>query len=94
VRGLYATVDVAGFLFCIGGFLAVVNVSGAIDSGIARVVARLRGREIWMIPILMTLFSLGGTSWGACPKDDPHPHDALLAGRHLLGCVPQPGARS
>jgi uncharacterized ion transporter superfamily protein YfcC len=68
VRGLYATVDVAGFLFCIGGFLAVVNVSGAIDSGIARVVARLRGREIWMIPILMTLFSLGGTSWGACPN--------------------------
>jgi hypothetical protein len=40
-------------------------VTGAIDAGIGRVVAALRGREIWMIPILMTLFALGGTSWGA-----------------------------
>jgi uncharacterized ion transporter superfamily protein YfcC len=52
----------------------VVNVTGAIDAGIGRVVAALRGREIWMIPILMTLFALGGTSWGA-PLRPPCSHE-------------------
>ncbi len=38
--------------------------TGAIQAGIGRLVARLRGRERWMIPILMTVFALGGTTYG------------------------------
>ena len=38
--------------------------TGAIQTGIARMVARLRGRERWMIPILMTVFALGGSTYG------------------------------
>ena len=38
--------------------------TGAIQAGIARLVARLRGRERWLIPILMTVFALGGTTFG------------------------------
>ena len=48
----------------IGGFLGVTMQTGAIQAGIDRLVARLRGRERWMIPILMTVFALGGTTYG------------------------------
>lgn len=57
-------IDVALFVLIIGGFLGVVTKTGAIDAGIGRVTAALRGREIWMIPILMALFALGGTTYG------------------------------
>ncbi|MFK0573353.1 YfcC family protein [Endozoicomonas sp.] len=57
-------IDVALFILIIGGFLAVVTKTGAIDSGIARVTAALKGREQLLIPILMLLFSLGGTIYG------------------------------
>ena len=57
-------IDVALFVLFLGGFLGVVNATGAIDMGIKRAMARMQGREIWMIPILMSLFALGGTTYG------------------------------
>ena len=57
-------IDVALFILFLGGFLGVVNATGAIDTGIRSVMQRLEGREIWMIPILMTLFAIGGTTYG------------------------------
>ncbi len=61
---LFGAIDVALFILVIGGFLAVTMKTGAIQSGITRIVARLHGRERWMIPILMAVFALGGTSYG------------------------------
>src|SRR5262245_11356876 len=57
-------VDVAIFVLVIGGFLAVVTKTGAIDAGIGWLLKKLEGREIWMIPILMAAFAAGGTSYG------------------------------
>ncbi|CAH2211788.1 YfcC family protein [Tepidibacter aestuarii] len=64
INGFYGAVDVALFVIVIGGFLGVVMKTGAIDAGIARVVHKLQGREKIMIPFLMILFGLGGTSFG------------------------------
>ena len=61
---LFGAIDVALFIIVIGGFLGVTMRTGAIQAGIGRLVARLRGRERWMIPILMTVFALGGTTYG------------------------------
>jgi uncharacterized ion transporter superfamily protein YfcC len=61
---LFGAIDVALFILVIGGFLGVTMRTGAIQTGIARVVGRLKGRESWMIPILMALFALGGTTYG------------------------------
>src|SRR6478752_10777444 len=61
---LFGAIDVALFILVIGGFLGVTMQSGAIQAGIGRVVQRLRGREQRMIPILMALFALGGTTFG------------------------------
>lgn len=57
-------IDVALFVLMIGGFIGVVTATGAIDAGIKHAMTRLKGREKWMIPILMGLFALGGTTEG------------------------------
>lgn len=57
-------IDVALFVLFLGGFLGVMNATGAIDTGIRSAMRRLQGRELWMIPILMTLFAFGGTTYG------------------------------
>ncbi|MDO6542755.1 YfcC family protein [Photobacterium sanguinicancri] len=64
-------VDVALFVLVIGGFLAVVTRTGAIDAGIAGTMKRLNGKEKWMIPILMGLFALGGTVYGMAEETIP-----------------------
>lgn len=78
VDGLYnhvtyaaGAIDVALFVLIIGGFLGVVNKTGAIDAGIERVMERLRGKEEWMIPILMALFAAGGTIYGMAEESLP-----------------------
>ena len=63
-QGFYDAVDVALFILMVGGFLGVVMATGAIDAGVSNVVRLLGGREIFLIPVLMILFSLGGTSFG------------------------------
>ncbi len=63
-HGFYEAVEIALFILMVGGFLGVVMKTGAINAGIANVIRLLNGREKYMIPILMTLFGLGGTSFG------------------------------
>lgn len=62
--GMANAIDVSLFVLVIGGFLGVVNATGAINTGIERVMVRLKGREKWMIPALMLLFAAGGTTYG------------------------------
>lgn len=62
--GLYGAIDVALFVLVIGGFLGMTMATGAIDAGIGKITSALKGREKWMIPILMIVFALGGTSYG------------------------------
>jgi uncharacterized ion transporter superfamily protein YfcC len=61
---LFGAIDVALFILVIGGFLGVTMKTGAIQGGISSIVDRLRGREAWLIPILMAVFALGGTTFG------------------------------
>ena len=61
---LFGAIDVALFILVIGGFLGVTMATGSIQGGIARIVARLQGRERLLIPILMIVFALGGTTFG------------------------------
>ncbi len=62
--GFYDAVDVCVFILMVGGFLGVVMKTGAVDAGVARIIARLGGKEKWLIPLLMLAFGLGGTTFG------------------------------
>jgi uncharacterized ion transporter superfamily protein YfcC len=61
---LFGAIDIALFILVIGGFLGVTMKTGAIQAGIGSLVERMRGRERWLIPVLMGVFALGGTSYG------------------------------
>ncbi len=61
---LFGAIDVALFILVVGGFLGVTMKTGAIQVGIASLVARLKGKERWLIVILMTTFAIGGTTYG------------------------------
>jgi uncharacterized ion transporter superfamily protein YfcC len=61
---LFGAIDVALFIIVIGGFLGITMKTGAIQAGIGKLVLRLHGRERLMIPILMTVFAIGGTTYG------------------------------
>lgn len=64
INGLNEAIDIAIFVLLIGGFLGVTTYTGALDAGIGSVVEKLKGRELVLIPVLMFIFSLGGTSFG------------------------------
>jgi len=64
IKGFHDSGDVMVFVFCFGGFLAVLNASEALKTGIYALVRKLKGKELWMIPILMFVFSIGGTTFG------------------------------
>ncbi len=61
---LFGAIDVAFFILVIGGFIGITMKTGAIQAGIAVLVRRLAGHERWMIPILMSVFAIGGTTFG------------------------------
>jgi uncharacterized ion transporter superfamily protein YfcC len=64
VGELYGAIDVALFVLVIGGFLAITMATGAIDAGIGKITTGLKGKEKWMIAILMAVFAIGGTTYG------------------------------
>src|SRR6516162_1198780 len=61
---LYGSIGVALFVLVIGAFITMTMKSGAIAAGIGSVTKALQGREIFLIPALMLLFALGGTTFG------------------------------
>src|SRR5438034_4098138 len=64
VIGTYEAIDVILFVLVIGGFIGVFQKTGAFDAGLNALVSHLRGREAWLIIIVTTLISLGGTTFG------------------------------
>ncbi len=49
---------IIAFLLIIGGMFAIMESTGAINAGLANVVRATRGKEIIVIPVLMTVFGL------------------------------------
>lgn len=64
INGFMDAVDIILYTLVIGGFLAVVIKTGALDAGIGHVVRKLTGREKLLIPILMCIFSFAGAAFG------------------------------
>ncbi len=61
---LFGAIDVALFILVIGGFIGITMKTGAIQAGIALLVRRMQGRERRLIPVLMIVFAIGGTTYG------------------------------
>ena len=63
-RGIQAAADVVAFVLLIGGSFAILTKTNAINAGMSRVIKKLKGKDILLIPVVMILFSIGGTSFG------------------------------
>ncbi|MCI6001960.1 MAG: YfcC family protein [Tenericutes bacterium] len=64
ILGFQDAADVCIFILVLGGLLAIVTKTGALETGIKVLVKKLKGRELILIPILMLIFSIGGTTYG------------------------------
>lgn len=64
IEGFADCIDVGIFIFVLGGFLNIVSKTGALETGVKVLVDKLKGRELILIPILMFIFSIGGTTYG------------------------------
>lgn len=71
VLGFTDALPVCLFVLILGGFLGIVTETGALDAGIAALVRKLRGNELVLIPVLMFIFSLGGTTYGMWEETVP-----------------------
>lgn len=64
ILGFENAIDVCIFVLILGGFLAVVAKTKALETGIQVLVKKLKGNELILIPILMFIFSIAGTTYG------------------------------
>ena len=71
IQGIIAGAEIIAFLFVVGGSFNIITRTKAIDFGIVRIVNAFKGKEILIIPILFTIFSLGGAVFGMTEEAIP-----------------------
>ena len=62
--GFADAIDICLFIFVLGAFLKVITKTGALETGIEVLIKKLKGKEVILIPLLMFLFSICGTTYG------------------------------
>jgi len=63
-EGIEGAIQICFFVLILGAFLKMVNSTNAIEDGIKVLIKKLHGHELVLIPILMFIFSIGGTTYG------------------------------
>ena len=64
ILGFADAIDVCIFIMMLGGLLAVVSKTKALETGIKLLVQKLHGKEYLLIVLLMFIFSILGTTYG------------------------------
>ena len=64
ILGFADAIDVCIFIMMLGGLLAVVARTKALETGIKKLVQKLHGKEYLLIVLLMFIFSILGTTYG------------------------------
>ncbi len=70
-NGFRDAIEISFFILVLGGFLNVVTQTGALEAGIQHLVKKLKGNELIIIPIMMFLFSIGGSTYGMAEETIP-----------------------
>ncbi len=64
VKGFRSRSDLIVFIIALGGFMGITMKTGMLEALIGALLKKLQGKEIWLIPILMFIFAIGGTTFG------------------------------
>jgi len=68
IKGIFNAMDIIVFILVIGAFITTVMKTGALQAGVSNLTKNFKGKEIWLIPILMPFFAIGGTTFGMCEE--------------------------
>ena len=71
IQGIVDSAEIIAFLFIVGGAFNIISRTKAIDFGIVNIVNVFKGKEILIIPIITTIFSLGGAIFGMYEESVP-----------------------
>lgn len=63
-KGIQSIIEVLAFVFIIGGVFQILAKTEALNLGIQKIVKKLGKKDVLIIPILMMLFGLGGSTFG------------------------------
>lgn len=64
VQGIVQSIDIIAFVLILGGCIGIVNANGAINSGIAALSKKIKGKQVLLIVVIMAFVSIGGTTYG------------------------------
>lgn len=70
-RGMQESAQIIFFIFIVGGSMAVLQETRAIEAGMGRMIRALKDRAIIIIPIVMFLFSICGSVFGMSEETLP-----------------------
>ncbi|AWG43187.1 hypothetical protein CR532_04440 [Candidatus Borreliella tachyglossi] len=70
-KGMEHAVEVIVFVLIVGGAYGIILKTGAIDAGIAAAIKKLGNKDKFLIPLMMFIFSIGGTTTGMCEETLP-----------------------
>lgn len=67
-NGMVDAAEITFFIMITAASFGIVNATGAINAGVARVANIFRNKEKLMIPAIMTVFAIGGATFGMCEE--------------------------
>ncbi len=71
ILGFLKLGEIIVFIFLVGGSFYILNETGAVAAGTKKLVARFKGREYFVIPVVMLFFSFFGAAFGMCEEAIP-----------------------
>lgn len=81
--GMNAAANVTLFVFITGGSFAIIMETGSVNKAIGRLAASMKGKEKLLVPLVMTVFSLGGATFGMWEEMLPFIPLAVLLARSV-----------
>ena len=69
--GMAQAGDIIFFIFIVGGSIAILQKSGALEASLMRLAGSLKGMEVAIIPIMMTFIVIMSVVMGACEEFIP-----------------------
>ncbi|WP_080872067.1 YfcC family protein [Oceanobacillus timonensis] len=70
-KGMTQSADIIFFIFIVGGAFGILNATKAIETGLANLSMKMADKEIYLIPVIMSLFALGGGTFGMSEETIP-----------------------
>lgn len=67
IKGFISAAEIIAFIFLVGGAFSLVMATGAVDTALQRILhysQKNPAGKNWLIPLVITLFSLGGATFG------------------------------